>query len=110
MLGHCSRRYPNFNPTMEWTCFLAREKHLLHPVTALVAPASQTVCQRYIRWASIKPTMVQGFVLAVLSYQWTGTISGHRLRVVYIGPPDQLLSYVGYLAAPLYMHEAFSQC
>ena len=92
LVGHCLRRLPNFNPNRERNAsfFLAREKHLpassshtqstgqpsggggCNTVTALVAPASQTMCQHYIRWASIKPTFVQGFVLAVLSYNGLG--------------------------------------
>ena len=47
---------------------------------ALVAAASQSVGQRYRCWASINPTLVQCFVLAVLSFHWTGKILGHRLR------------------------------
>ena len=47
---------------------------------ALVAAASQAVGQRYRCWASIYPTLAQCFMLAVLSFRWTGKILGHRLR------------------------------
>ena len=76
MVGHCLRRFPNFSPNHGMdcaSCLLALEKHLV--------PASQAVCERYLRWASIKPALVQGFVLAVLSYHRTGTILGYRLQV-----------------------------
>ena len=43
-----------------------------------LAQASQAVGQRYRRWASKNPTLVQCKVLAVLSYHWTGTLLGQR--------------------------------
>ena len=68
--------------------FLERKKHLpiISPGMSLasfiqshaLAPASQAVGQRYRRWASKNPTLVQCLVLAVLSYHWTGTLLGQR--------------------------------
>ena len=68
--------------------FLVRKKHLpiISPGMSLasfiqshaLAPASQAVGQRYRRWASKNPTLVQCLVLAVLSYHWTGTLLGQR--------------------------------
>ena len=47
---------------------------------ASVTAASQAVGQRYRCWTSINTTLAQCFVLAVLSFHWTGKIFGHRLR------------------------------
>ena len=52
MLGHCLRRFPNFNPTMGWnaSCFLAREKHLPPSpvISALLASFIQS--QHWWHW------------------------------------------------------------
>ena len=53
------------------TRHVTRQSHAL-------APASQAVGQRYRRWASKNPTLVQRLVLAVLGYHWTGTLLGQR--------------------------------
>ena len=65
MLGHCLRRSPNFNPSMglNASCFLVLKKTPASHITRIslasfirshaFAPASQTVGQRYRRWASI---------------------------------------------------------
>ena len=68
--------------------FLVGKKHLpvISPGMSLasliqshaLAPASQAVGQRYRRWASKNPTLVQCLLLAVLSYHWTGTLLGQR--------------------------------
>ena len=86
---------PNFNPSC---CFLGRKKHLppspvISPRISLASfiqshalappPATQALGHRCRRLASIKPTLVQCFVLAVLSYHWTGTMLGqHKCKTV----------------------------
>ena len=86
MSGHCLRRLPNFNSSVNAFCFWCVKKHLpvIPPGISLasciqshtLALASQAVGQCYIRRASIKPLLVQCFVLAVLSNHWTGTMLG----------------------------------
>ena len=71
-----------------------------------LAPASQAVGQRYRRWASKNPTLVQCLVLAVLSYHWTGTLLGQRggtqMSIYYT--PNQVPAYIAYRASPkMYM-------
>ena len=97
MLSHCLGRLSNFNcyvayinPSMglNASCFFGAKKTLASHITWHVtpsfiqshalAPASQAVGQRYRRWASKNPTLVQCLVLAVLSYHWTGTLLGQR--------------------------------
>ena len=95
----------------------------------LVTAASRAVGQRYRCWASINPTLAQCFVLAMLSYYWTGKILGHRtLRLNHyvnvrqcqwweadgsLYAYDQTCQHQGlaywYRDAPPYMHQAFSQ-
>ena len=98
MLSHCLGRLSNFNcyvayinPSMglSASCFFgSQKKHLpvISPGMSLasfiqshaLAPASQAVGQRYRRWASKNPTLVQCLVLAVLSYHWTEKLLGQR--------------------------------
>ena len=70
------------------SCFFDAQKTLASHITGMslasfiqshaLAQASQAVGQRYRRWASKNPTLVQCKVLAVLSYHWTGTLLGQR--------------------------------
>ena len=60
----CVKKHlPGISPGISLTSFI--QSHAL-------APASQAVGQRYRRWVSNNPTLVQCLVLAVLSYNWTG--------------------------------------
>ena len=92
MLVHCLRGLPNFNQACLWlfrawknTCHLHQS---YHPAYHSPASFSHTHWHPHRKKAmghrlvSIKPTLVLCFVLAELTYHWTGTMLGQRKTVV----------------------------